>query len=782
MSRENSLVNAPAVDEHASMRPLPPHVPQFSANLFAGPCFGDLSPSESLPASLPDAPSPSPLLLNSFLNSSSVTPRFQQTENLIDFNIDGETVSDNMLALSSHSCNELHDLCESTVSSSIDASAQSEKRSQFSAGTAVEFSSSPSSAIAHSVPVLPTSKSSECISSASMSLDEPSLPELSRPFNADANLLLLSSLGENQFSQQTHFADVSENDGPDVTSPGPSSPYPSPAPFAETIETPTTILPLDLMSQKTVDMTVSPSSSPMNAPTPSLPLTASANSNSQLSAPLNLSSEQSSSPLTPENSSPKNSSVNNLLSSETIVFATSERDCSSPPSSSPGLVFSSSPPAQSDSSVFPEDLDSAVSKYEFDAHAMVSLDLPPSSSPLQHSSLLMIPSRAPSPLNQDDFIRPPPSSSPSRSSSPQSMEPIEFTVQYEIADDLSTFFHSPSMEIQGPEPSDVPTSNHAQQEDVQILSLPEASKISFMLDGKAVPLELSADDSNRQNDSSRKRKREEEENMAPHSAPRNKTRKWCDLVYATQPPNPKRPTLAAQKLQRKTLAKPFRSPAMKTLKAPEPVMPPPPKKELATSLHSINDSEKKKKHRTQRAAGQFKSPLSLAASSSIPSSVRQTPTIQALERRVQVLKRAVKIRKDGEEQTLDALVKKWTEAGREVAWEVWGLVKDNETGSGDSWGKEAQDAQSGKRRFEDSWGWGADSGSKRMKVEETAGNWGWDTSPAVDNDDHSAEQRVESIEEAEDKPRDTLGTMLMRLGIAPSTLGWDDEAGEFVDE
>jgi hypothetical protein len=33
-----------------------------------------------------------------------------------------------------------------------------------------------------------------------------------------------------------------------------------------------------------------------------------------------------------------------------------------------------------------------------------------------------------------------------------------------------------------------------------------------------------------------------------------------------------------------------------------------------------------------------------------------------------------------------------------------------------------------------------------------------------------------------EKPRETLGTMLMRFGIAPSTLGWNDEEEEFVDD
>ncbi|KAJ6599314.1 hypothetical protein DFH09DRAFT_1303829 [Mycena vulgaris] len=328
-------------------------------------------------------------------------------------------------------------------------------------------------------------------------------------------------------------------------------------------------------------------------------------------------------------------------------------------------------------------------------------------------------------------------------------------------------------EVPEPEPPEtlLSTPNQVLQASVQELSaVPPPNPTSLGLqDLKALsrPSDVIMDDSDENVLSSRKRKRQEEEGE-PHKE------------IAAQPPNPKRPTLASQKLQRKTLAKPFRSPAM-TPKAPDPpVLPPPPKK--VTSLEQpSNDFDLKKKHRTQRAAAQFKSPLSSAASSSIPSSVRQTPTIQALERQVQVLRRAVKVRKEGEEETLESLVKKWTEAGREVAWEVWGLIKDNQSGSREDWGKDSQEAGFGKRRFEDSWGWNEDSGSKRIKVEERERNWGWEVSPAAgDTDEHQTEQPVVAIEE--DKPQDTLGTMLMRLGIAPTTLGWKDDEGEFVDE
>ncbi|KAJ7047609.1 hypothetical protein C8F04DRAFT_1205497 [Mycena alexandri] len=291
-----------------------------------------------------------------------------------------------------------------------------------------------------------------------------------------------------------------------------------------------------------------------------------------------------------------------------------------------------------------------------------------------------------------------------------------------------------------------------------------------------------------------KRKREEEEAKAVRTRLRLLYVNLNDVQalqgeeiseeMSTQPPNPKRPTLASQKLQRKMLAKPFRSPAM-TPKAAEAT--PAVKKEAPPPeqlLGKAKDADLKK-HRTQRAAGQFKSPLPLALAGSVPTAVRQTPTVQTLERKVQVLKRAVQVRKDGEEETLEGLVRKWTEAGREVAWEVWGLVKDNENGGGDDWGEKSQGASSssGKRRFEDSWGWNEESGSKRVKVEEGERNWGWDVSPATasSEQDQDHPKVVETVED-EEKPRDTLGTMLMRLGIAPSTLGWDDEEGEFVDE
>jgi hypothetical protein len=206
-------------------------------------------------------------------------------------------------------------------------------------------------------------------------------------------------------------------------------------------------------------------------------------------------------------------------------------------------------------------------------------------------------------------------------------------------------------------------------------------------------------------------------------------------------------------------------------------------------------TDAKRKYRTPRAASQFKSPLSAAAASSstIGSAVRLTPNIQALERRLQILKRAVKVRKDGEEEVLHGLVKKWREAGREVAWEVWGLVKDRgmgeggSTGRGDEWGK----GKGGKRGFEDGWGWSERGDQKKLKVEERERNWGWDVEPnrggeageyAMGEDCEMGEIQEEAEEEEEERREGTLGTMLKQLGIDPETLGWNEEEGTFVGE
>jgi len=253
-------------------------------------------------------------------------------------------------------------------------------------------------------------------------------------------------------------------------------------------------------------------------------------------------------------------------------------------------------------------------------------------------------------------------------------------------------------------------------------------------------------------------------------------------------PYPKRPTIAAHRLQQKKLAQPFRSPVL--LQVPK--VEPKPKasatdlrvdtvvsrtttpKEDETSQEQAPLSSPtlngKIRYRTTRAATQFKSPLSVSNALDDSSLVRLTPTIQALERKLQILKRAVKVREDVQEEVLEGLVKKWSEAGREVAWEVWNLVKDNVNSDGGH-GNSQSSNQGKKRTFEGSWGC---SDAKRLRGEERERNWGWDVVPISG--------RSEDEEGGDEEPKHSLGTMLMQLGVAVDTLGWNEEEGTFIDK
>jgi hypothetical protein len=120
-----------------------------------------------------------------------------------------------------------------------------------------------------------------------------------------------------------------------------------------------------------------------------------------------------------------------------------------------------------------------------------------------------------------------------------------------------------------------------------------------------------------------------------------------------------------------------------------------------------------------------------------------------LERKLTLLRRAIKIKRDGDEGHLERLAKKWRDAGREAAYELWGIVRDLGTEGGEMRGK----------GNENGWGWD-DKGERGRSREE-----GLD---------------AEEGEQAE-KQESTLGVMLRKLGIAPETLGWNDEEEAFVD-
>ncbi|KAI6004051.1 hypothetical protein EDD15DRAFT_2222239, partial [Pisolithus albus] len=139
------------------------------------------------------------------------------------------------------------------------------------------------------------------------------------------------------------------------------------------------------------------------------------------------------------------------------------------------------------------------------------------------------------------------------------------------------------------------------------------------------------------------------------------------------PPTPKRSTLASQRRQYRKLITPFRSPILNTTVEPsrkiecssaksESAGGPMPATIDSTSEQDLSSpppqrqhvhSKKGTKTRTERAAAQFKSPIiqSGVSSSGVSSrpSIRLTPTVQMLEHRLQVLRRAVKVKEEKDE-------------------------------------------------------------------------------------------------------------------------------------
>ncbi|KAH9853693.1 hypothetical protein C2E23DRAFT_820237 [Lenzites betulinus] len=284
----------------------------------------------------------------------------------------------------------------------------------------------------------------------------------------------------------------------------------------------------------------------------------------------------------------------------------------------------------------------------------------------------------------------------------------------------------------------------------------------------------------------------------------------------SDPPQPKRLTQASVAKQRKKLAAPFRSPVIKgpliqgglhAVYATGRAFTSPPSRKPAGADDVVEKPAQKpadvkpdpavakpdptlaNRDRTANAAKQFKSPLVASGGAADPatpastggtlfSTAKATPTIQALQGKLQTLKQAIRIKKSGkedEEDELERLVAKWTIAGREVAWAVWDYVKDLDPGTGCA-GETKKDGW-----FNDGDGpWGAKSGEKRG----FDAGWGYDDGHPAKKArlDDGIEEKTE-VEDEEGPPvvQHTLGTMLRHLGIDPATLGWNEEEGDFVD-
>lgn len=134
-----------------------------------------------------------------------------------------------------------------------------------------------------------------------------------------------------------------------------------------------------------------------------------------------------------------------------------------------------------------------------------------------------------------------------------------------------------------------------------------------------------------------------------------------------------------------------------------------------------------------------------------------SPNVQALQLRLQTLKRAVKIKNDGEEEKLESLAQKWTDVAREVAWEVWSVVKDNV--------QDVAKLGNGGGALQNSWGWADEEKAVGMTGGERL----------------SGEVEMLSEEDEPPVPEDTMSAMLRKMGIDPGSLGWDEGEGEFMD-
>ncbi|KAI0068983.1 hypothetical protein BV25DRAFT_70733 [Artomyces pyxidatus] len=249
-------------------------------------------------------------------------------------------------------------------------------------------------------------------------------------------------------------------------------------------------------------------------------------------------------------------------------------------------------------------------------------------------------------------------------------------------------------------------------------------------------------------------------------------------------PAPRRPTQASQRLSHKKLITPFRTPfrgtamsnALKTEVDTDTHIPPPapcpPRGGRETSNTPgpfVQRLEKPNIAKTMtklalasKAASQFRSPFAATSTGDRSRTViLPTQTIQALERKVTTLRRAVKIKHEGDAGKLDSLARKWRDAGREAAYELWSIVRNR-----------AEEVNTGGKSGGD-WGWGP--GPWDEKEGNASAEGGMDDGMDLDIGKEHADEDAE-------EERETLGIMLRKLGIAPETLGWNDAEEVFLDD
>jgi hypothetical protein len=224
-------------------------------------------------------------------------------------------------------------------------------------------------------------------------------------------------------------------------------------------------------------------------------------------------------------------------------------------------------------------------------------------------------------------------------------------------------------------------------------------------------------------------------------------------------PAPRRATLASQKLSRKKLAAPFRSPMQATpitAKVDTPVSQrevpreqifKEPQAKCQAVPNPVCLRVQKTLVRSSRAAAQFRSPLVKTVEHGPRPLVLPSQGIMTLERKLTLLRRAVKIKRDGDESHLERLSMKWRDAAREGAYELWSIVRDLSTGGGE------------------------------VRSSSSDVGWGWEERKGHGTSGTDAEDEECGVQQE----NNTLGVMLRKFGIAPETLGWNDEEETFVD-
>lgn len=181
-------------------------------------------------------------------------------------------------------------------------------------------------------------------------------------------------------------------------------------------------------------------------------------------------------------------------------------------------------------------------------------------------------------------------------------------------------------------------------------------------------------------------------------------------------------------------------------------------------------------------------------------------------------------------ENLQSLTKKWKNAAREAAEDVWSLIKDgggpagSDSSSNDYFGPPSPGSGAGilaqfREGFEKSWGWAAAekekekeheyeredsaydddrippsadkivrdsckfaaSGGKSKARYDDAASYDFDDGGGGDGNDDC--RRMGDEEEVEEPavPEWNLGAMLNGLGVAKETLGWNDEDECFID-